>query len=56
MPTLMLHALIALLSPLHRGSWGVTPRRIIRDIAYTQAMLRWAQMCADPVEAFAPAT
>jgi len=56
MPTLFLHALIAVLSLLHRGQRGVTPRRIIREIAYARAAMRWAQMCIEPVEVFEPIT
>ena len=57
MPTLFLHALIAVLSLLQRGQRGArTPRRIIREIAYARAAMSWAQMCIEPVEVFEPIT
>ena len=45
MPTLMLHAVIALLRLLHGGRLTISFREIVQEIAYVRAQMRWLQMC-----------
>lgn len=49
MPTLMLHAVIALLRLLHGGRLRVSFREMVREIAYVRAQMLWLQMCTEPV-------
>ena len=55
MPTLMLHAVIALLRLLlHGGRPTLSLRKVVREIAYVRAQMLWLQLCIEPVEEVEP--
>lgn len=54
MPTLMFHAVIALLRLLYGGTPRLSLREVVREIAYVRAQMLWLQMCIEPVEVVEP--
>lgn len=50
MATLLFPAVIALAGLFSRGRWQVHRHRLIREVAYARAQMRWAQMCTEQVE------